>query len=277
LLKIKPYKEELWRHFVFNTRNNDVIRVDAIGHACVQLPNDHGIIFPGGYYLQTGESKVFAEDVSGLLFKRRWNAPNGEDVLYVFYERHEGKLALYSYNMIRKELQSPIFGHGYSLFDDGRMVIFRSESAEPTRIHPMQVWQTPYTSEEFSAAQPVDESVLATIGNAELVQGISELYSIAKLISEQTASVQVYEELIKNIQRVLDGYYWLDNPELGGVAAHLKTIGETAELVLDEFEKVSSISQESGKALKQAQQDLKQLLRQIQIANWDTPEPFLTV
>lgn len=275
LLKIRPYKEEQWRYFVFNTRNNDVQRIDAIGHACVQLPNDHGIIFPGGYYLQSGEFKVFAEDVSGLRFKRRWNSPNGEDVLYVFYERYEGKFALYSYNMIRKELQSPIFGHGYSLYDNGRMIIFRSESNEPTRLHPMQIWQTPYTSEEFSAAQPVDDSVLATIGNAELVQGISELYSIAKLISEQTASVQVYEELIKNIQRVLDGYYWLDNAELGGVAAHLRTIGQTAELVLDEFEKVSSISQESGKALKQAQQDLKQLLRQIHIANWDTPEPFV--
>jgi len=210
LLKILPYKEEQWRYFVFNTRNHDVLRIDEIGHACVQLPNDHGIIFPGGYYLQSGESKVFAEDVSGLKFKRRWNSPNGEDVLYVFYEHTEGKFALFSYNMIRKELQSPIFGHGYSLYDDGKMVIFRSESSEPTRIHPMQVWQTPYTSDEFNAAQTDDQSTLATIGNAELVQGISELYSISKLISEQEASATVYEDLIKNIQRVQDGYYWFD-------------------------------------------------------------------
>lgn len=275
LLKVLPYKEEVWRYFVFNTRNNEVLRIDEIGHACLQLPNDHGIIFPGGYYLQSGESKVFAEDMQGLKFKRRWNSPNGEDVLYVFYEHVEGRFALYSYNMIRKELQSPILGHGYSLFEDGKMVIFRSENPDPSRIHPMQIWQTPYTSEAYSAAQNVDKSELSTIGNAELVQGISELYGISKLISEQQPSVMVYEDLIKNIQRVQDGYFWLDNNALGDFSKQLKLIGDTSELVLDEFEKVRSINVESAKALKKAQQELKQLLKEIQVSNWDTPAPFV--
>ncbi len=275
LLKILPYKEEEWRHYIFNTRNHDVQRVDALAHACVQLPNDHGIIFPGGYYLQSGESKVFAENTDGLRFKRRWNSPNGEDVLYVFYEHTEGRFALYSYNMITKSLQPPIFGHGYSLFDDGKMIIFRSESNEPSRIHPMQIWQTPFTSDEYASSQPEDQSELSTIGNAELVQGISELYTLSKLISEQEASVLVYEDLIKNIQRVLDGYYWMESDALGGFSGQLKTIGETAELVLDEFEKVRSINQASAKALKDAQQDFKTLMRTIHVSNWDTPEPFV--
>src|SRR5690606_3081997 len=267
VLKVLPYKEEQWRYFVFNTRNNEVLRIDEIGHACLQLPNDHGIIFPGGYYLQSGESKVFAEDMQGLKFKRRWQSPNGEDVLFVFYEQLEGRFALYSYNMIRKELQSPILGHGYSLFDDGKMLIFRSETAEPSRIHPMQIWQTPYTSEEFSVTQVSEKSELSTIGNAELVQGISELYGIAKLISEQQPSVLVYEDLIKNIQRVQDGYYWLENKSLGDFSQQLKLIADTSELVLDEFEKVKSINLQSAKSLKKTQHDLNQLLREIHISN----------
>ena len=275
LLKVLPYKETTWRFFVFNTKTHEVLRIDEIGHACIQLPNDNGIIFPGGYYLQSGESKVFAENVDGLRFKRRWISPNGEDVLYVFYERHEGKLALFSYNIITKELQSPIFAHGYSVFEDGKMVVFRSDSSEPTRIHPMQVWKTPYTSEEFHAAQPEDDSELTTIGNAELVQGISELYSISKLISEQTPSVIVYEDIIKNIQQILDGYYWLENKSLGDFSKQLRQMSDTSELVLDEFEKVKTINQESAKALKKVQVDLKKLLRMIQISNWETPEPFV--
>lgn len=275
LLKILPYKEETWRHFVFNTRNHDVKRIDAIGYACIELPNEHGIIFPGGYYLQSGESKVFAEDISGLKFKRKWNSPNGEDVLYVFYEEKEGKFALFSYNMIRKELTSPIFGHGYSLYDDGKMVIFRSESNDPTRIHPMQIWQTPYTSEEFSVANSSEKTFLATIGNAELVQGISELYTITKMISEQQPSIFVYEDLIKNIQRVIDGYYWLESDEVGEFSHQLKAIGETSELVLDEFEKVRSISEQSSKALTESQNNFKALLKEIAISNWDTPAPFV--
>ena len=275
LLKFLPYKEETWRYFVFNTRNHDVKRIDAIGYACIELPNEHGIIFPGGYYLQSGESKVFAEDISGLKFKRKWKSPNGEDVLYVFYEEKEGKFALFSYNMIRKELTSPIFGHGYSLYDDGKMIIFRSESNEPTRIHPMQIWQTPYTSEEYSVANNKEKTFLATIGNADLVQGISELYSITKMISEQQPSIIVYEDLIKNIQRVIDGYYWLESEEIGVFSEQLKEIGETSELVLDEFEKVRSISEQSSKALTESQNNLKVLLKEIAISNWDTPAPFV--
>ena len=275
LLKILPYKEESWRYFVFNTRNHDVKRIDAMAYACIQLPNEHGIIFPGGYYLQSGESKIFAEDISGLKFKRRWSSPNGEDVLYVFYEQNEGKFALFSYNMIRKELASPIFAHGYSLYDDGKMVIFRSESNDPSRIHPMQIWQTPYTSEEYSVANSHEKTFLATIGNAELVQGISELYTITKMISEQQPSLLVYEDLIKNIQRVMDGYYWLESKEVGEFSSILKEIGETSELVLDEFEKVRSISDQSSLALKKAQQQLNTLLKEIAISNWDSPAPFV--
>jgi len=52
-------------------------------------------------------------------------------------------------------------------------------------------------------------------------------------------------------------------------------IGDTSELVLDEFEKVRSINLESAKSLKKAQQDLADLLKQIQISNWDTPAPFV--
>ncbi len=275
LLKFLPYKEETWRYFVFNTRNHDVKRIDAIGYACISLPNEHGIIFPGGYYLQSGESKIFAEGINGLKFKRQWNSPNGEDVLYVFYEQNEGKFALFSYNMIRKELSSPIFGHGYSLYDDGKMIIFRSESSEPTRIHPMQIWQTPYTSEEFSIANSSEKTFLATIGNAELVQGISELYTITKMISEQQPSILVYEDLIKNIQRVTDSYYWLESDEVGEFSEQLNEIGQTSELVLDEFEKVRAISEQSSLALKEAQSKLKALLKEIAISNWDTPAPFV--
>ena len=127
LLKIRPYKEETTRYLVYNKVNSQVNRIDAIGQSCQQLPEDHGIIFPGGIYLQNGEIKTFAEDTKGMRFKRSIRSPNGEDILYVFYEPQEGKSALYSYNMIEKALANPLFGHGYSIYADGKMVIFNAE------------------------------------------------------------------------------------------------------------------------------------------------------
>lgn len=89
LLKILPYREDSYRYFVFNTLTEAVLRLDAIGQSCVQLPEDHGIIFPGGYYLQTGEYKLFDANNVGakdLKFKRKIVSPNGEDVLFLFYD-----------------------------------------------------------------------------------------------------------------------------------------------------------------------------------------------
>ncbi|HEY0586712.1 MAG TPA: DNA repair ATPase, partial [Pseudoduganella sp.] len=111
LLRIRPYRETTVRHLVFNTRTQGVERIDAIGGSCIQLPEDHGILFPGGYYLQSGEHKRFDlphDMVSALRFKRMLRSPNGEDVLYVFYEPRSGQYALFSYNLINKTLSTPI-------------------------------------------------------------------------------------------------------------------------------------------------------------------------
>lgn len=274
LLKIIPYREKEARYLVYNSRTLQVQRIDAIGHACVSLPEDHGIIFPGGYYLKSGESKSFPDRIDGLNFKRSIRSPNGEDVLYIFYEPENGLVGLYSYNLIRKELQNPIYGHGYSIFKNGTAVIFNAE-AEATRIHPMQVWETPYSSEEYAAAQPTADSFLSRIGNKELVRGISDLTSIIRMVANPTPSKNLYEDLIRGAKSLFDSYYWLESDELQGAAEVIKQIVETAELVIDEFEKVEQIRAQAAEALKQAEQSQLSLLSSISIANWDTPQQYV--
>jgi hypothetical protein len=154
LLRNRPYNETAWRHLVFNTRTRSVVRLDGIGQACQRLPEDQGLIFPGGYYLATGVNKTFDTPVDELEFERVIRSTNGEDVLYVFHARRDGRSLLLPYNVIRKEVANPLSCHGYSLFDDGTLVVFRAMSDEPTRVHPMQVWQTPYVSDAYAAAQP---------------------------------------------------------------------------------------------------------------------------
>ena len=275
LLKILPYREEKWRYLVYNRNTETVVRIDNIGHACIQLPENHGIIFPGGYYLQNGEYKTFDDDISGLEYKRTIKSPNGEDVLYVFYEPVEGKVGLYSYNLINKTLENPLFGHGYAALADGRVVLFYAET-EPTRVHPMQIWQTPYCSDFYASALPSKQSFYGKIGNAELVRGISELFSTVKAINNQTASTKLYGELIKNVNRMFDSYHWMNAPQVGGVEALLRQVAETAELVLDEFEKVETIRQQALQALQQAQQQQTSIISGLTPDSWQTPEKFVT-
>ncbi|GLQ29930.1 DNA repair ATPase [Litoribrevibacter albus] len=284
LLKILPYRETNWRYLIFNGLTEEVLRIDAIGQSCVQLPEDHGVIFPGGYYLQTGEYKTFDlelidPETQPLKFKRAIRSPNGEDVLYVFYEQDSGTFGLFAYNLISKELQNPIYGHGYALFDDGKLVIFSAEQ-EPTRVHPMQIWQTPFVSQEFASQAEVSQTFFGRIGNAALVRGVSDLYSICRLIDNQMVSVRMYEELSKTASKVFDSHYWIENYKPEGqdsspLAELLREVTKTSELVIDEFEKVESIRRQSEQSMKDAEAGQTEILQSLRPENWETAEHYV--
>jgi MoxR-like ATPase len=256
LLKILPYREKSWRYYVFNRRTKSVKRIDAIGHACIQLPEDHGIIFPGGYYLRNGEAKLFDHDPVDMELQRAVRSPNGEDVLYVFHRRDEGRSLLFPYNLIRKEVVNPLTVHGWSLFPDGKMVVLQSTSNEPTRVHAMQVWQTPFVSDDHLATKPTSGSYLEKIGNRDLVRGLSSTMSLCRLIDEQTPSRKTYEDLVGDAGRALDSYHWFGHPEAEGLLTTVKEIRANAELIIDEFEKVESLKAQSATAVEGVAQTL---------------------
>jgi hypothetical protein len=252
LLRVLPYREEDWRYLVYNTLTRRVQRIDAIGQACVQLPEDHGIVFPGGYYLQNGEYKTFERSMAGMRFKRVLRSPNGEDVLFVFYEPDEGRVALFTYNLIERKLQPPLFGHGYARFDDGRLVLFSADSPDPTRVHPMQLWQTPFASDDYAARQPQRASFMGRIGNAELVRGISDLLDLAREIGAEAVSMARFERLATHARRLFDLHHWIGDANCHGAAGEVREIVSTADAVLDEYEKVEGIRRQSERAMAEA-------------------------
>jgi hypothetical protein len=275
LLKILPYREDAWRYLVFNTLTKQVARIDAIGQACVQLPEDHGLIFPGGYYLRSGETKIFDLPSVGMEFKRVLRSPNGEDALYLFHKRDEGLTVMLPYNLIRRQVQTPILCHGFSFFPDGKMAIFRATSSEPARIHTMQVWQTPFHSAEHAASAPKTGSYLEKIGNSDLVRGISDLLSLRRAIEEQTPTLRIYEDLIAATNRSVDAYHWLGSEEAGGLLATLREILSTAELIVGEFEKVEALQKEAASAVAAVERELAALVQSFRPGDWKEVDPFV--
>ena len=277
LIKVLPYREETWRYLVFNTNTQTVHRIDQIGLSCHQLPEDHGLVFPGGYYLRSGETKIFDTDTADLELVKRRRSPNGEDVLYVFHHRERGSYLLLPYNLIRKEVQNPIPCHGYSVFDSGRVVLFRATSDTPTRVHTMQIWETPFCSDEHAArdAGEASDSFLAQIGNAELVRGISDLLELQRAAQGDEPTTAGYTELASACVRVLDTYHWLDNEEIGEVAQPVEQLRQTAELILDEFEKVEEIRATARRELEAARQVYRELEASLQPDRWDEASKFV--
>ncbi|HEU5128303.1 MAG TPA: DNA repair ATPase, partial [Glycomyces sp.] len=261
LLRILPYKETQTRYLIYNGRTGEVHRADAIGAACRRLPEDHGVIFPGGYYLNEGRLKTFEHDTEGLRFKRVVRSPNGEDVLFVFYHEIEGRSLLLPYNVIRKEVAAPMTVHGYSLFDDGTLVAFRFTGDQATRVHPVQVWGTPFVSEAHAAAGESGDTPIHRIGNAEAVRAVSDALSVARMVREMEPGQAVFEALIAAATRCLDDYPWLGDEGLFGLDETLRSVRDTAESVLDEYATVAELTAEAGKALAQAETDTLKLLR----------------
>ncbi|MFC3835549.1 MULTISPECIES: DNA repair ATPase [Deinococcus] len=277
LLRVLPYRETVWRGLVYNTVTRRVVRLDAITQACIQLPEDHGIIFPGGYYLQGGEHRAFDAAMQGMAFRRALRSPNGEDVLYEFYERESGRSALFVYNVIRRELGSPLFAHGCATLPDGRMVLFHAEGDEATRVHQMQVWHTPFVSDEFAAARPPAATFLGRVGNAELVRGVSDLYDLARSMAHPDVSAERYARLTAATRRLPETHHWFTAPDVGDLGGLLHEVTATGEAVLDEFEKVQAIRAASEAALAEVTAAQRSLLGRVQPEAWTRIQEFVDV
>ncbi|HEU0034161.1 MAG TPA: DNA repair ATPase [Kofleriaceae bacterium] len=275
LIKVLPFRETAWRYLVFDKRSSRVVRADGIGQGCRNLPEDHGVIFPGGYVLVGGDHKLFDGDHTDFVLERELKSPNGEDVLYVYQRGRDGTYLLCPYNLIEKAVAAQILCYGYSLFADGRMVVMRSTTHEPARVHPMQVWKTPFTSADHAASAPTDGSYLAKVGNADLVRGLSDALSIARLAGNDRPVRTTFEDILALATRATDAYYWLGHADAGDLKAAITDVKSTAKLILDEYEKVLALEAAAKQALAEAEALVVEKLRATRSEGWDRIEPFL--
>ncbi|QDV25082.1 DNA repair ATPase [Aureliella helgolandensis] len=273
LLKMRPYQEKDFRYFVFSVKRQAVQRLDAIAQACVLLPDDHGIIFPGGVFLQTGSCKLFDHGLDGLAYERTIAAQNGEDYLYLFTDLKTGTYLHLRYNLIRQEVDTPLVCHGQTLFDDGRMVTFRGDE-NPQKHHALQLWQTPYVGANFKAEMATD-SMLYKIGNRELVRGMAECQELLQLIDKDDSYAELYSDLTKRSTDVIDSYFWLDREETFRFAEPIAKIRDAASAAVEEFDKVVRVRRETEQQLRDSAQATQQLLAAIQRSSFDSVTAFV--
>jgi hypothetical protein len=246
VMRILPYRETATRYLVFNGKTREVHRLDGIGQSCVLLPEDQGILFANGYLLATGEVKTYETGHSGLRFERRVASGNGEDTLYVFYQRASGHYVLFSYNVIAQTVETPVICNGFALDADGRMILFQAPD-QPQKHHALQVWRTPYVADAAtSVAVEKRDSMLFKIGNAALVRGMAESREILILLGKGDTYADVYLELVRRSREVLDGYFWLKDPAAKNLAEPLDAIHAAANAAIDEFDKVQRLKRETA-------------------------------
>lgn len=256
-IKIKPYGEN-FRAYIFNVRTKQILAIESLVNAAVLLPDNQGIIFPNGYYLQNGEHKIFDLQISELEFSSSVASPNGEDFLFVFYRKQTNTYVLMSYNMIAQQVETPIICNGFTVFDDGMLVYFRSEN-EAVRHHQVQIWQTPYTA-TLQENMAMSNNVLYKIGNKDIVSAMSESQEVIQLLQKEDSYEGLYEDINKRANDIVDAYFWLKDEGTFDLAAPLIQIGNIASTAIDEFAKVQAQRQHAKDNLLAIRKRVDQLI-----------------
>ncbi|MFG2908296.1 DNA repair ATPase [Kitasatospora sp. NPDC048286] len=261
LVRVRPYQEETERHLVVHLPTGTVTRIDALGQACLRLPADQGVAFPGGCHLVDGTVRTFDQPVDGLVYERTVLSPNGEDVLYEFRSPVDGRALLQPYNSVRQEAAAPLPCQGYALLADGTLIALRPAEDGPSRLHTVQLWQTPFTSERFAAEQPSGSGPLARIGNADLVRGLADCLALARLAAAGADTPAGHQAVLAACTRTADRHHWLGQSGLGDLAAPLAEIRDTARQVVAEYEAVAQLTAHAARRTDEAAEHVEGLLR----------------
>ncbi|WP_412984682.1 DNA repair ATPase [Pontimicrobium sp. IMCC45349] len=273
-LEIKPFQEAP-RYFVYNHKIQEVKKIDSIGDACLLLPDDQGIIFAGGYYLQSGDFKLFDNGITNVKFKKTVSSPNGEDYLYVFYESTKGLYILMSYNVIEQQVKTPIICNGYTILKDGELCYFKTED-EQTKHHVIQIWQTPFVKGEAIPSEHTD-TLLYKIGNKDIVKAMAESQALVTLLNKEDSFDGLYDDIAKASNDILSSYYWITEPDTFLINEPLFEINAAANSAIDEFEKVVQLRKTAANITKETQDKASHIFGKIKSSSFKSIEDFVLV
>jgi hypothetical protein len=273
ILKIRPYKEQAFRYFIFNEKQQTVVRVDSIGDACALLPESHGLVFPDGYYLSTGGLKRFDSNLAGMVLDRVLQAPSGEDVLYIFHSRATGEYALLPYRIIPQKVEERITCHGFSIFPNGHLLVFRAET-EPQKHHLLQLRQTPFHQPGYEPPGQRD-TMLYNVGNKEVVRCLAACNEVLSLARKKEPYAELYTDLVKACGSLLDSYPWLAGEDGFGIAGALAEVREAADKAVDEFDRVRSLRHEATRKVADIRQRCTLRFQDLRRASFQEIGPYV--
>ncbi|MBO6213445.1 DNA repair ATPase [Algoriella sp.] len=256
-IKIKPFQED-FRSFIFNVRTKEVINIPALLDSAILLPDNQGLIFSNGYYLQNGTHHIFENNVENVQFFRRINSPNGEDFMYIFNQEDTNTYVLLSYNIIQQSVETPIICNGFTIFQDGSLIYFRTEE-EATRHHQVQIWETPYLQRLIENKEKTAHP-LYKIGNKDIVKAMAEAQEVIQLINKEDSYEGLYEDIVRKSTNLIDGYFWINTKDTFELSVPLQEIKIVANTAIDEFAKVQTQKKFAQETLEKTEIKLDEIV-----------------
>src|SRR5688500_4210391 len=126
----------------------------------------------------------------------------------------------------------------------------------------------------MAAAAPKSTSFLGKVGNADLVRGVSDAFTLKRLVESIKPTRRTIEDLAEACETISDAYYWLGNGEVAllDVVAELR---RAAELIVDEFEKVQQLQRAAGEAIVTASTQQDELVKRLTPEDLRSTDAFM--
>ncbi|PKV49384.1 dynein-related subfamily AAA family protein [Aquimarina sp. MAR_2010_214] len=274
VLEIKPFQETP-RYFVYNHKMQEVKKISCIKDACILLPDDQGIIYPNGYYLQSGDFKLFTNEVNNIKFQEKITSPNGEDFLYIFYQANKGLYTLMAYNVIEQEVKTPIVCNGFTILEHGELCYFKTEN-EQTKHHVIQIWQTPFIKGDVLPSEHID-TLLYKIGNKDIVKAMAESNALITLLNKEDNYDGLYDDIAKFSNDIIDSYYWIREEDTFRLDIPLEEINGAANSAIDEFEKVVQLRKTAANITKETLTKAEAIFGKIKSSSFRSIDDFVEV
>ena len=172
-----------------------------------------------------------------LLFERRIASPNGEDFLYVFYNRESGTYVLLSYNVIeqrRSRHRSCAMASRCSTTDTCRTSNAATNLRNTTRY---KSGKRRTLGKTFARTRRRIRC-LFKIGNQDIVRGMAECHEIIGLTTTRRFVRKSVRRSRKKTGDTIDSYFWINNEEAFRLGEVLAEIRSAATAAVDEFDKV---------------------------------------
>ncbi len=273
-IEIKPFQEAP-RYFVYNHKIQEVKKIESIKDACVLLPDEQGVIFADGYYLQSGDFKLFDNGINDVKFQEKISSPNGEDYLYVFYESKKGLYVLMSYNVIEQQVKTPIICNGFTILTKGELCYFKTED-DQTKHHVIQIWQTPFIKGDVIPSEHTD-NLLYKIGNKDIVKAMAECQGLITLLNKEDSYDGLYDDIAKFSSDITNSYYWIREPDTFDLAVPLDEINGAANAAIDEFEKVIQLRKTAENTTKETKAKADAIFSKIKSSSFKSIDDFVQV
>ena len=180
-----------------------------------------------------------------MLIERVVHAPNGEDVLYVFYNRLTGDYVLMPYRLIAQKVEERISCNGFSLFPNGHLAAVprRAGTAEASHdstaadaVPSARATNRPDSGRRFSIRWATRRWCAASPECNEVLTLDSEGQSLRRTLHRSRQALRRHPRLLSVAVRAR---------RASELDAALRQVREAADKAVDEFDKVRRLQREA--------------------------------